>query len=121
MAEPSESSLSTKTNPQCSTLGVQVVQANKSFGRPGSLDRRYLNSLTAALFQWNPAPEAGLITRFMTWIEDYAMSTRRKDYRQYAFDCLRLADKVKDRAEREILLEMADAWTVIAPPGSFAY
>lgn len=67
------------------------------------------------LFQWNPAPEAGLITRFMTWIEGYAMSTRRKDpYRQYAFDCLRLADKVKDRAEREILLEMADAWTVIA-------
>ena len=54
----------------------------------------------------------------MTWIEDYAMSTRREDYRQYAFDCLRLADKVKDRAEREILLEMADAWTVIAlqPP-----
>jgi hypothetical protein len=50
----------------------------------------------------------------MTWIEDYAMSTRREDYRQYAFDCLRLADKVKDRAEREILLEMADAWTAIA-------
>ena len=49
----------------------------------------------------------------MTWIEDYAMSIR-EDYRQYACDCLRLADKVKDRAEREILLEMADAWTVIA-------
>jgi hypothetical protein len=74
----------------------------------------YLNSFAAALFQWNPAPEAGLIRGFMTWIEDYAMSTRREDYRQYAFDCVRLADKIKDRTEREILLEMADAWTAIA-------
>jgi hypothetical protein len=38
----------------------------------------------------------------------------REDYRQFACDCLRLADKAEDRAEREILLEMADAWTVIA-------
>jgi hypothetical protein len=56
----------------------------------------------------------------MTWIEDYAMSTR-EDYRQYARDCLRLADKVKDRAEREILLEMADAWTAIALQASLLF
>ncbi len=41
------------------------------------------------------------------------MSTR-EDYRQFARDCLRLAEKEKDDVERRTLLEMADAWTLIA-------
>ncbi len=41
------------------------------------------------------------------------MSTR-EDYRQFACECLRLADNAKDGAARQILLKMADAWTVIA-------
>jgi hypothetical protein len=38
----------------------------------------------------------------------------RDDYRQFARECLRLADKAEDGTERQILLHMADAWTVIA-------
>jgi hypothetical protein len=38
----------------------------------------------------------------------------REDYRQFACECLRLADKAKEGGERQILLEMADAWTLIA-------
>jgi len=38
----------------------------------------------------------------------------REDYRQFAGECLRLAEKTIDGAERQVLLEMADAWTVIA-------
>jgi hypothetical protein len=42
----------------------------------------------------------------------------REDYRQFAQEfaqeCLRLAAEAKDDRERQIFLEMADAWTVIA-------
>ncbi len=41
------------------------------------------------------------------------MSTR-EDYRQFAQACLRLAAEAKDDAHRQIFLEMADAWTVVA-------
>jgi len=48
----------------------------------------------------------------------------RKDYREFACECLRLAERAKDGAERKILLEMADAWTIVAlepPPGPLFY
>jgi len=38
----------------------------------------------------------------------------REDYQQFACECLRLADKAEDDAERQIILEMADAWTLMA-------
>ena len=41
------------------------------------------------------------------------MPSRRK-YQQFACECHRFADEASDRHQREILLEMADAWTVIA-------
>jgi hypothetical protein len=41
------------------------------------------------------------------------MSTR-EDFRQFAQECLRLAEKETDAAQRQTLLEMADAWTLIA-------
>ena len=41
------------------------------------------------------------------------MSTREQ-YRQFAQACLRFAAEAKDDSQRQIFLEMADAWTVIA-------
>jgi hypothetical protein len=41
------------------------------------------------------------------------MSTREK-YRQFAQECLRVAAEAKDDSQRQIFLEMADTWTVIA-------
>ena len=41
------------------------------------------------------------------------MSTREQ-YRQFAQACLRVAAEAKDDSQRQIFLEMADAWTVIA-------
>jgi hypothetical protein len=38
----------------------------------------------------------------------------RQDYRKFAQECLRLAREAKDDIQRQIFLEMADAWTVIA-------
>jgi len=40
--------------------------------------------------------------------------TTREHYRQFASECLRLAAAAKDEIERQIFLEMADAWTAIA-------
>jgi hypothetical protein len=41
------------------------------------------------------------------------MSTR-PDYQQFAQECLRLAAEAKDDVQRQVFLEMADAWTVMA-------
>jgi hypothetical protein len=38
----------------------------------------------------------------------------RQKYQQFACECLRFADEADDHYQRQILLEMADAWTVIA-------
>jgi hypothetical protein len=48
---------------------------------------------------------------------DHVMSTR-DEYRQFARECLRLAAEATDARARQIFLEMADAWTVVAfqPP-----
>ena len=38
----------------------------------------------------------------------------RQKYQQFACECLRFADEADDDDERQMLLLMADAWTVIA-------
>jgi hypothetical protein len=38
----------------------------------------------------------------------------REDYQQFACACLRFATEAKDEQQRQTLLRMADAWTVIA-------
>jgi hypothetical protein len=38
----------------------------------------------------------------------------REDCRQFARECLRVAAEAKDDRQRQIFLEMADAWTAIA-------
>jgi hypothetical protein len=38
----------------------------------------------------------------------------REDHRHLAVECLRFAAEAEDDRERQIFLEMADAWTVVA-------
>jgi hypothetical protein len=38
----------------------------------------------------------------------------RKDHRHFAVECRRFAVEVEDDRERQIFLEMAEAWTVVA-------
>ena len=37
----------------------------------------------------------------------------REDHRHFAVDCRRFAAEAEDDRERQIFLEMADAWTVV--------
>ena len=50
----------------------------------------------------------------MTWIFWGLRYIYREEYRQFAQECLRFAAEAKDDSQRQIFLEMADAWTVIA-------
>jgi hypothetical protein len=40
--------------------------------------------------------------------------SNKQDYQQFAHECLRFADEAKDDKRRQLLLEMADAWTIVA-------
>ena len=40
--------------------------------------------------------------------------TSQQEYRQFAVECIRMAERTKDDSERQILLEIADVWTLLA-------
>jgi hypothetical protein len=44
----------------------------------------------------------------------------RQDYQQFAHECLRFAYEAKNDKQRQLFLQMADAWTMVAFEGPFA-